>query len=172
MRFLLIWWIVVGILILIPVWTRKTFMAHQTFIRWALYILFKFGNLSSESSDISMHFSVSDDFREQCHSMTYFPMISFHFLSDMIFNLKVCTVTTNKCYKCNWVSHSQNSVPQIFTIMKIRVPTRSLFPGKVLTFNHGSLGPGKVLSFSNSSKRSWKSPYFLIKSRLMNRCLM
>ena len=54
----------------------------------------------------------------------------------------------------------------------LRVPTRSLFPGKVLTFDHGSLGPGKVISFSNSSKRSWKSPYFLIKSRLMNRCLM
>ena len=53
-----------------------------------------------------------------------------------------------------------------------RVPTRSLFPGKVLTFDDGSLGPGKVLSFSNSSKRSGKSPYFLIKSRLMNRCLM
>ena len=53
-----------------------------------------------------------------------------------------------------------------------RVPTRSLFPGKVHTFDHGSLGPVKVLSFSNSSKRSWKSPYFLIKSRLMNLCLM
>ena len=53
-----------------------------------------------------------------------------------------------------------------------RVPTRSLFPGKVLTFDHWSLGPGNVLSFSNSSKRSGKSPYFLIKSRLMNRCLM
>ena len=51
---------------------------------------------------------------------------------------------------------------------RYRVPTWSLFPGKVLTFDHGSLGPGKVLSFNNSSKRSWKSPYFLIKSRSMN----
>ena len=34
------------------------------------------------------------------------------------------------------------------------------------------IGPGKVLSFSNFSEYSWKSPYFLIKSRLMNRCLM
>ena len=33
-----------------------------------------------------------------------------------------------------------------------RVPTRSLFPGKVLTFNNGSLGPGKVLSFSSFPK--------------------
>ena len=51
-----------------------------------------------------------------------------------------------------------------------RVPTRSLFPGNVLTFDNGSLGPGKVLSFSSFPKRSWKSPYFLIKHRLMNRC--
>ena len=53
-------------------------------------------------------------------------------------------------------------------IAGIRVPTQSLFPGKVLTFDHRSLGPGKVLSFSNFSEWSWKSPYFLIKSRLMN----
>ena len=39
-----------------------------------------------------------------------------------------------------------------------RVPTQSLFPGKVLTFDNGSLGPGKVLSFSSFPKRSWKSP--------------
>ena len=56
--------------------------------------------------------------------------------------------------------------------IQCRVPTWSLFPGKVLTFDHGSLGPGKVLSFSNSSRTSGKSPYFLIKSRLMNWCLM
>ena len=47
-----------------------------------------------------------------------------------------------------------------------RVPTRSLFPGKVLTFDNGSLGPGKVLSFSSFPKRSWRSPYFLIKCRV------
>ena len=41
-----------------------------------------------------------------------------------------------------------------------RVPTGSLFPGKVITFDHGSLGPGKVLRFSNFSKKSWRSPYF------------
>ena len=56
--------------------------------------------------------------------------------------------------------------------MQVRVPTGSLFPGKVLTFDNGSLGPGKVLSFSSFPKRSWKSPYFLIKCRLINRCLM
>ena len=53
-----------------------------------------------------------------------------------------------------------------------RVPMWSLFPGKVLTFDHRSLGPGNVLSFSNFSKWYWKNPYILIKSRLMNRCLM
>ena len=53
-----------------------------------------------------------------------------------------------------------------------RVPMQSLFAGKVLTFDDGSLGPGKVLSFSSFPKRSWKSTYFLIKGRLMNRCLM
>ena len=40
-----------------------------------------------------------------------------------------------------------------------KVPTRSLFPGKVLTFDNGSLGTGKVLSFSSFPKRSWKSSY-------------
>ena len=33
------------------------------------------------------------------------------------------------------------------------VPTWSLFPGKVITFDHGSLGPGKVLNFSNFFKK-------------------
>ena len=60
----------------------------------------------------------------------------------------------------------------IFYVVDNRVPTRSLFPGKVFTFDNGSLGPGKVLSFSSFPKRSWKSPYFLLKRRLMNRCLM
>ena len=59
-----------------------------------------------------------------------------------------------------------------FSITPSRVPTRSLFPGKVLTFDNGSLGPEKVLSFSSFPKRSWKSLYFLIKNRLMNQCLM
>ena len=58
----------------------------------------------------------------------------------------------------------QNGIPQAaysnaFSWLKIyelwfRVPTRSLFPGKVLAFNNGSLGPGKVLSFSSFPKRS------------------
>ena len=79
--------------------------------------------------------------------------------------------------RCLWQPHGMqeslgNTPRSDWWDLYYRVPTRSLFPGKVLTFDHGSLGPGKVLSFSNSSKRSGKSPYFLIKSRLMNRCLM
>ena len=35
---------------------------------------------------------------------------------------------------------------------KYRVPTLSLFPGKLLTFDDGSLGPGKVLSLSSFLK--------------------
>ena len=52
----------------------------------------------------------------------------------------------------------------VYHLTHCRVPTRSLFPGKVLTFGHGSLGPGKVLSFSNSSKRSWKILIFLSRA--------
>ena len=74
------------------------------------------------------------------------------------------TVTKHACtFSC---------LPLATQYTKYRVPTQSLFPGKVLTFDYGSFGPGKVLSFSNSSKRSWKSPYFLTESWLINRCLI
>ena len=41
-----------------------------------------------------------------------------------------------------------------------RVPTRSLFPGKVLNFDHGSLGPGKVLNLSNFFKKVMEKSLF------------
>ena len=47
-------------------------------------------------------------------------------------------------------------------IASCRVPTRSFFPGKVLSFD-GSFGPGKVLNCIHFSKRSWKSPYICQK---------
>ena len=40
------------------------------------------------------------------------------------------------------------------------VPTRSLFPGKVLSLKHGRPGPGKVLTFEYFRLKSGKSPYF------------
>ena len=73
----------------------------------------------------------------------------------------------------NWPNYIKNISWTFSLCFDIyRVPTRSLFPGKVLTFDNGSLGPGKVLSFSSFPERSWKSPYFLLKHRLMNRYLM
>ena len=40
------------------------------------------------------------------------------------------------------------------------VPTRSLFPGKVLSLKHGCPGPGKVLTFEYLRLKSGKSPCF------------
>ena len=45
--------------------TWKTLMIHQTFVRWALYVLFKFvkSDIWAYSSEMS---DVSDDFHEHC----------------------------------------------------------------------------------------------------------
>ena len=79
----------------------------------------------------------------------------------------VASILGGECFS-NFAHGSAVRLPCFLQNVR-KVPTQSLFPEKVLNFDHRSLGPGKVLSFSNfSSEWSWKSPYFLMKSRLMN----
>ena len=68
----------------------------------------------------------------------------------------------------NWIVDHSNVVgaspvgaaPTTSSFSTYRVPTRSLFPGKVLTFDNGSLGPGKVLSFSSFKKKVLEKSLF------------
>ena len=66
----------------------------------------------------------------------------------------------------NWNSsrHSKYLVTYVpadaLCISFYMVPTRSLFPGKVLSLKHGCPGPGKVLTFEYLRLKSGKSPCF------------
>ena len=160
--------------------TMRGCVAHNDLWPWPISSR-SFG-LDLENRVCSEAFTVLDGFflylaqmitiiRGGVASYVFFRIWKFEFLANFV-NFSALTLKKKSTVLDGFFPYLIQMITSMRGCVAYRVPTRSLFPGKVITFDHGSLGPGKVLSFSNYSKRSWKSPYFLIKSRLMNRCLM